>query len=274
MKTILNVPYKIWATVLKALLFPLCCALMLIVIWPVSQMLPPYYRDVFTGAMAALGAFLLSFLFLKWEKIKKERIGIIPGRYTFPRVLSGFSIGLLLVAAHTALLYSTGHISFTQQANMGTGIILYNLFLYLAFALREEIAYRGFPLRSLALRIAPWKAQLIMAVAFAIEHKVGGYTWLQAFTGAALGGILFGVAALKTKGLAFPLGIHAAWNFGQWIMGGKNTAGVYKLVIEKGYEDKMQMAGNIFFWLVIGLAIITLSLKVPGSSKGLKVQEV
>jgi len=33
------------------------------------------------------------------------------------------------------------------------------------------------------------------------------------------------MAALATKGLALPIGLHAAWNIGDWARGGKGTGG-------------------------------------------------
>jgi membrane protease YdiL (CAAX protease family) len=55
-----------------------------------------------------------------------------------------------------------------------------------------------------------------VAFAFAVEHVVGGMRWLHAILGAGIGSLLLGMAALATRGLAMPISLHAAWNFGQW----------------------------------------------------------
>jgi len=131
-----------------------------------------------------------------------------------------------------------------------------NLLLYLSVAFREELAFRGYPLRSLNYAIGPWGAQLVIALIFVTEHVVGGMTWPQAILGSGLGALLFGLAALKTKGLALPIGLHSAWNFVQWLLGFKNGTGWYKVVVEKGNEAKVELVGGISYLLVMGMAIL------------------
>jgi hypothetical protein len=114
----------------------------------------------------------------------------------------------------------------------------------------------GYPLRSLNYVIGPWSAQLIIALIFVTEHVVGGMTWPEAILGPGLGALLFGLAALKTKGLALPIGLHSAWNFVQWLLGFKNGTGWYKVVVEKGNEAKVELVGGISYLLVMGMAII------------------
>jgi membrane protease YdiL (CAAX protease family) len=128
--------------------------------------------------------------------------------------------------------------------------------LYFILALREEMAFRGFPLQSLNKSIGSWKSQLIIALIFSLEHLAGGYTLLQAFLGAGIGAILFGIAALKSKGIALPVGIHLAWNFGQWCAGFKNEPGIWQNFIEKGFESKHEQISFAFYILVMGLAIL------------------
>ena len=63
------------------------------------------------------------------------------------------------------------------------------------------------------------------------------------------------VAALKTKGIALPVGLHSAWNFGQWSLGFKNKPGIWEAIIDKGYETKVENIGLAAFLFVIALAI-------------------
>jgi uncharacterized protein len=132
------------------------------------------------------------------------------------------------------------------------------LLLYLLIALREELAFRAYPLRSLNYKLGAFQAQLIIAVIFIAEHVVGGMTWAQAILGSGTGAILFGLAALKTKGIALPMGIHAAWNFTQWCTGFKNEPGIWQTVIDKGNEAKVEQIGFICYLLVMWTAILIL----------------
>jgi membrane protease YdiL (CAAX protease family) len=100
----------------------------------------------------------------------------------------------------------------------------------------------------------------ILTAVFILEHVIGGMTWKMAIIGSGLGGILFGVAALKTKGLALPFGLHSAWNFGQWAVGFKNKPGIWNAVVAKGYERKTENISLTAFVVVMLLAIIGIIL--------------
>ena len=39
--------------------------------------------------------------------------------------------------------------------------------------------------------------------------------------------LLFGTAAIASRGLAVPIGLHAAWNFGSWTLGDKGGPGLW-----------------------------------------------
>lgn len=107
-------------------------------------------------------------------------------------------------------------------------------------------------MRSLDQKIGTLTAQLVVGAIFIAEHAVGGMTLLHAIMGACL----FGLAALRSKGIVLPLGIHTAWNFGQWALGLKTGSGIYKLVIEKGYEYQADQFGWIGYVIAMGCAIV------------------
>ncbi|MBB6499397.1 CPBP family intramembrane glutamic endopeptidase [Pedobacter cryoconitis] len=244
-------------TVCRAILFCLCCAIILAASSRLMQGLPVTEWNQFTLVMiASLGALILTILFSRWEGLQLRAIGLIPGSQSISRLLIGFTVGLFLAIMQPLLVLMTGHISLVRSSEITFVTIVTNLLLYLGIACREELAFRGYPLRSLNYVIGSWKAQLIVAFIFAAEHVAGGMTWSQALLGAGLGSILFGLAALKTKGLALPIGLHAAWNFGQWSLGFKNGAGIYNAVIEKGYETRVEQVGMISYLIIMALAIL------------------
>ena len=98
-------------------------------------------------------------------------------------------------------------------------------------------------------------SQIIIAIIFALEHLAGGYTWVQAFWGAGVGALLFGLATLKTGGIALPVGLHAAWNFGQWCLGFKNEPGIWQAIVEPNYETRHEQLVFLFYLLVMGIGI-------------------
>ena len=250
-------------TVLRVIFFCVCCALILILFSPIAKNLPKPWGEILLGAIATIAVFILTLIFARWEKLKLTDIGVIPVKQTSRLFIYGFGIGLFLaiVQGLSVVAFSNSKLVYVLQPSYLS--ILLNLFLYLILALREELAFRGYALRSLAYAIGSWKAQLIIATIFSLEHLAGGYTFKQAFLGAGIGAILFGITALKSKGIALPAGIHAAWNFGQWSIGFKNEPGVWQVIVEKGYETEFENISFYFYLLVMILAIASFYFYKP-----------
>ncbi|WPU99773.1 CPBP family intramembrane glutamic endopeptidase [Mucilaginibacter sp. cycad4] len=167
------------------------------------------------------------------------------------KVVLGLIIGLIISGMHIAAIAFFSHISLSRLKGTSFTITVAMFLLYLLTALREELAFRGYPLRSLAFSIGNWKAQTIIAVFFALEHLAGGYTWGQAIFGAGIGAILFGIAALRSGGIALPLGMHTAWNFSQWYMGFKLEKGMYNAVVPEAFQSSNQMVIQVSYVVIM-----------------------
>ena len=252
----MNPTPRSWQTLVRVLLFCLLCAIILAVVSPLAARLPAQWSQLALGSVATLATFILTLLFIRWEGFRLPDIGAMPGSQSPPRFALGFLIGLTLVALQSLLLAVIGHVHWvhTPQSNLAPTATA--LLLYLILATREELAFRGYPLRVLDRIFGPWPAQLIVAFIFALEHRAGGYTWLHAFFGAALGSLLFGIAALTTRGLALPIGIHAALNFGLWLTGANNSSGPWHPVIEKAFESRFDQLNSLAYLIVMTVAIL------------------
>lgn len=243
-------------TLCRVLLFCLGCAVILAVSSGYTKEISKPWSTIILASFAILGAFGLTLIFLHWGKLKLSDAGVAPGKSSAVHFVAGFIIGLFLVVLQISLLLITGHIKLLRAAKTNVNTILISLIVYLLLAGREELAFRGYPLQSLNRTIGLWGAQIIVALIFAAEHIVGGMSWWQALLGAGTGSILFGMAAIATRGLAAPIGLHAAWNFGQWIFGFKEEAGIWHTVVDKGYNFRVELAGMITYLLVMGSAIL------------------
>ncbi|NRF39459.1 CPBP family intramembrane glutamic endopeptidase [Pedobacter foliorum] len=248
-------PTKKIYTLSRVLLFWVICMAFMAISSGLTKQLPLIWGQILTVSSAALGSFVLTILFCRWEGLQLKDVGVIPGVSTLSRVAIGFIIGLFLASLQVLLIALNGHLSIALSSQMSFTPIGLNLLLYAFIALREEIAFRGFPLRSINYVAGPWVAQVFIVVIFIVEHILGGMTWWQAILGSGTGAVLFGLAALKSKGIALPIGLHFAWNFGQWFWGFKNDTGIYTAVIEKGSETRVEQTGMIYYLLVMGLAI-------------------
>jgi uncharacterized protein len=245
-----------WKTLARVLLFCLCCAISVGVASRLTHNLHGQWSMLITGLIACGLTAVFTLIFVRWEGLTLSDVGVVPGKKTARHVLVGFFIGLVLATIQPLLVLLAGHVKLTYSAGPSPATILLALLVYFVLASREELAFRGYPLFSLNRAMGPWPAQIIVAVIFALEHVVGGVPWLQAFLGAGVGSILFGIAALKTKGLALPIGLHAAWNFGQWALGFKDDSGLWKAVVEKGYQHHFEQMQTIAYLIVMVPAIV------------------
>ncbi len=175
-------------------------------------------------------------------------------------MLVGFALGLLLVTLQTCFVMLAGHVRWVRTSSGGLAPMGTALLAYVALASREELAFRGYPLRRLDSCFGLLTAQLVVALVFAVEHMAGGSTWQNAMLGAFVGSLLFGMAALTTRGLGVPIGLHAAWNFGQWTLGEKETPGLWMPIVEQGYKLHVDHVGMLGYLLVFGSATVALYL--------------
>lgn len=99
------------------------------------------------------------------------------------------------------------------------GALWMALLLNALVAFGEEFVFRGFLLSGLVAAWGRWLGLLAMAVPFAAMHLLVGdasATPLPVFVlMLTLPGLLLGWAALRTRSLWLPMGIHFMWNFMQ-----------------------------------------------------------
>jgi uncharacterized protein len=95
-------------------------------------------------------------------------------------------------------------------AGLAVGLILF---------LPEELVFRGYGFQRLIQAAGVWPAILFSAALFGFYHLAGRPMWGMGafFTVAmpAMGGVVFGWAAVRTRGLALPIGLHLGGNWVQ-----------------------------------------------------------
>lgn len=138
----------------------------------------------------------------------------------------GVALGACLMLAPALALTVLGAVRWSWEAD-GARALLPALGLCAAVALGEEVFFRGFLFQRLVHGLGPWPAQLLGAVLFVQTHwgnpGMTGATRVWAGLNIFLASLLFGAAALRTRALALPLGLHLAAN---WVQGGVLGFGV------------------------------------------------
>ena len=211
------------------------------------------------GLVVNVAVFVATFVFVRWDGVRLADVGVALGRGSVRRAMAGFGIGLLLVAIHTAITASVAPIRWVPAEDPSLSRTLMWFLILVFFATREEWAFRGYPLRRLAARWGPWPAQITLAIVFAMEHAVGGASWQNAMLGAGAGALLFGTAALASGGLALPIGMHVAWNFGDWLRGGRGGGGVWDMVVGDGLTDRVDAVALGVYLILVAAASLGLA---------------
>jgi membrane protease YdiL (CAAX protease family) len=245
-----------WRSLGHVLLFLVACAVVLVITASTPPARSGPTQDLFIGSIASFGAFVLTVLFVRWDGVRLNDVGAMPGRKSLNRLTFGFLLGSALVAVHSLIVSAAGHMHWVRTSGTLAGQAVFVAVGYLCLSAREELAFHGYPLRRLEQLSGVWGAQVVVALIFALEHVAGGWSYAQAVWGAAVGSLLFGMASIATRGLAVPIGIHAAWNFGDWIRGNRATPGLWRPEVAKGFELSVSSVGILAYIAVMALATL------------------
>ncbi len=230
------------------------CAIVLVLSSALVPKLPGMWSELCVGCATSVIAFGITALFVRWDGVTLSNVGATPDRSSPLRLLFGLVIGLCIVSAWALLCVASGYVRWSFEPAAGSLAALVALAAYLALACREELSFHGYPLRRLQQTWGVWSAQVFVAIVFSLEHRLGGSPWVQLIFGAFVGSLLFGMASIATRGLATPTGVHAAWNFGTWLLGMKGQPGVWRQVVEPGNEPSAEIFGMAAYVAVLGTA--------------------
>jgi membrane protease YdiL (CAAX protease family) len=126
-------------------------------------------------------------------------------------------------------IYLMGGFHWVRTPGAGIQILLRGGWMYLGVAVYEELHYRGYAFQRLMEGTGPWIAVVLGGAYFAWVHwenpGMDGSTKVWASLNIGLAGILLGLAYLKTRSLAFPVGIHLGWNWTQGTLLGFGVSG-------------------------------------------------
>jgi membrane protease YdiL (CAAX protease family) len=140
----------------------------------------------------------------------------------------GLIIGAALMIFPVLLLSIFGFVHWEINA-FSFSTIYTGFSILLVAAITEELFFRGFIFQRLIQAFGEWPAQLIIAGLFLLTHinnpGMIGIVKLQASMNIFIASIMFGIAFIKTKSLAMPLGLHFMANYTQGTLLGFGVSG-------------------------------------------------
>jgi uncharacterized protein len=156
-----------------------------------------------------------------------EPLGNFNARW-FKELGLGGLIGSALMLVPALIMWIFGWVDW-QWNPTGTSTLPSVVLLFAEVAIAEELLFRGFIFQRLIAGLGEWPAQLILAGYFLLTHlnKPGmtGSIKIIASVNIFLASILFGLAFIRTRNLAMPLGLHFMANMMQGSVLGFGVSG-------------------------------------------------
>lgn len=156
-------------------------------------------------------------------------VGFALDRRWLAEITCGTLLGAGAMGSIAALIWAIGGVQFELGSSPSPLALGYGLYVFLFVALLEENLFRGFLFQRFVDGAGVWIAQLVMALAFAAAHwgnpGMDGTTMIWATVDTALGALMLGLAYLRTRSLALPIGLHFGWNFAQGSVLGFDVSG-------------------------------------------------
>jgi uncharacterized protein len=198
--------------IFKATLFCAVFILFFVIFSFAKNFFPNYLERITHGIIGALAAVLTTILFLKFDKKKFSDIGLSFQRKTIIKFFAGILTGVIIMGSLTTsvLYYTHAKIYINPNSNFLHFLIITLPLILLAFM--EELGFRAYPLEILKAKLGIRLSILITSVLFALYHIANGWTVASSFYGPGVWGLVFGLAAIYSKGIAMPTGIHYAAN--------------------------------------------------------------
>jgi membrane protease YdiL (CAAX protease family) len=189
--------------------------------------------------------------------------------------LSAFTGGLALgfggFCASTAVASMAGAISMgdARPFSLSIGPFLLGLALTAFQSVAEESYFRGWLQPVLCASWGPWLGLLATSALFAGLHMIAGAHGVLAVVNLLLGGVLFGLLALRSGGLAAPAAAHFAWNWTESGVLGLDAGPTGRLLdlrlhgsaLWSGGPDTMN--GSLAMTIVLSALVLTLMSVKP-----------
>ncbi|MEO6172913.1 MAG: CPBP family intramembrane glutamic endopeptidase, partial [Arenimonas sp.] len=129
-----------------------------------------------------------------------------------------------------AMIWMAGGVRFELEPARNLQTLAYGFYMFLFVALFEESLFRGFLFQRLVDGAGIWIAQITLALLFALGHwdnpGMQGATKILASIDLALAAVMMGLAYLRTRSLALPIGLHLGWNWTQGHVLGFGVSGI------------------------------------------------
>lgn len=220
---------------------------------------PKNLERITHGLIGTLAAILTTILFLKFDRKKFSDIGLTFQRTTITKFFAGVVTGVILMGLLTTCVLYFTHAKIYINPNSNFLHFLLITWPLIPLAFMEELGFRAYPLEILKDKTGIRLSIFITSVLFALYHIANGWTVAGAFYGPGVWGLVFGLAAIYSKGIAMPTGIHYAANLTTSAFGAaNNTVSIW--IVEQSHPSPTGSAGIDGTTIIPALALLVFSI--------------
>ena len=184
-------------------------------------------------AISELASFALilgvTLIMRRIEQRKFEYYGL-PLRRPFPKYFwEGLLWGFLSISGVLLMIFLFHGFRITGIDTHGSALAVSTVewtLAFLAVGFSEEFMFRGYMQFTLTTGIGFWPAALLMSALFAYAHKGNEGESIFGLIQVAAFGIFACIALQRTGNLWWPIGFHAAWDWGQTFFYGVPDSGL------------------------------------------------
>ena len=226
-------------------------------------------------AFLAFFVVLATWIVSRMEKRPLSDYGIPPLGIFGLRFWEGALWGFAMLSAILLVLRASGHFQIDSVALAGGAVFRYALgwgAVFLAVAVHEEFAFRGYWLFAFAKRLRFWRAALFTSLIFGVAHLGNPNENVLGILQVVVIGLLFCLMIRRTGTLWFALGFHAAWDWAETFFYGTPDSGL--LGVGRYLNTSVQgpkwltggsagPEGSVIAFLVLLLCALLIHLRFP-----------
>ena len=243
--------------VIRAILLPIAFTILLVGASFFKQFLPPQYERMSYGLIGSIVAIIVTWIFLKWDGKSWSVLNLGWDAKTLPKSLLGLLLGIILAAIMVGTMVICTDVTIAINDNPAILPFLMTATALIPLAWMEEMAFRGYAFQQLHSSIGLRNTQMIIAIVFALYHVAGGQGLASSFLGPGCFAFLFGMARVKSGGIALPTGLHIGLNLFNASIG--QHRGLNSLFVI-GVENGTELSGRMISYWGYGLNLAMLAV--------------
>jgi uncharacterized protein len=186
-------------------------------------------RELRSQGIGAVLVLLATWVVSRMERRPLADYGAPPRQAFGRRFLEGLVWGFVTLSAVLLGLHLLGDFQTDAQTPGGIALIEYGLgwgVVFMAVALHEEFAFRGYLLFTLSARVGFWRAALLLSLVFAGVHIPNPGETPLGILHVLMVGVIWCLTIRRTGTLWFAVGFHAAWDWSETFFYGTPDSGL------------------------------------------------